>query len=231
MSQDPYEIAQREIERLWRDLVYHRHPGTHFAEQPWVPSLDVVVTEAQARVIVELAGVPREGVRVRLRGARPRSADDAGPRSGRGAHYHRAEIYWRFPSRIELPWVADAGARGVFRDGMLSRSTFARRSVATDVPVRGARSSPRSRRWRPIVRSRRGATRPRGPEPPDHRRRARLDRPFGQRDGGGARPSEPAPPWSGREVPILPIRHTVLFPFAILPLNVGRQKNVHLLSV
>jgi len=95
MSQDPYEIAQREVERLWRDLVYHRHPGTHFAEQPWVPSMDVVVTEAEARVIVELAGVPREGVRVRLRG---RTLEISGrrraPEAAAGAHYHRAEIYF-----------------------------------------------------------------------------------------------------------------------------------------
>jgi ATP-dependent Lon protease len=42
---------------------------------------------------------------------------------------------------------------------------------------------------------------------------------------------EPAPAMVGpREVPILPIRHTVLFPFAILPLNVGRQQNVQLLG-
>jgi ATP-dependent Lon protease len=33
-----------------------------------------------------------------------------------------------------------------------------------------------------------------------------------------------------RDAPVLPIRHTVLFPFAILPLNVGRKKNVQLLG-
>ena len=31
---DPFALVQREVERLWRDLVYHRHPGAHFAEQP-----------------------------------------------------------------------------------------------------------------------------------------------------------------------------------------------------
>ena len=95
MSQDPYEIAQREIERLWRDLVYHRHPGTHFAEQPWVPPVDVVVTDDRARVIVELAGVPREAVRVRLKGrVLEISGRRLAPQSPQDAHYHRAEIYF-----------------------------------------------------------------------------------------------------------------------------------------
>jgi ATP-dependent Lon protease len=43
--------------------------------------------------------------------------------------------------------------------------------------------------------------------------------------------AEPTPPIVGpRDVPVLPIRHTVLFPFAILPLNVGRKRNVQLLT-
>jgi ATP-dependent Lon protease len=33
-----------------------------------------------------------------------------------------------------------------------------------------------------------------------------------------------------REVPILPIRHSVLFPFAILPLSVGRKKNLSVVN-
>ena len=66
---DPFEIAQREVERLWRDLVYHRLPSSHFSEQPWAPPTDVVVNDTSARVIVELAGVPRDNVHVRLRGA------------------------------------------------------------------------------------------------------------------------------------------------------------------
>ena len=37
-------------------------------------------------------------------------------------------------------------------------------------------------------------------------------------------------PVAPRTVPVLPIRHTVLFPFAILPLSVGREKNLRLLN-
>ena len=65
---DPFEIAQREVERLWRDLVYHRLPASHFSEQPWAPPTDVMVSDSIARVIVELAGVAREHVHVKLRG-------------------------------------------------------------------------------------------------------------------------------------------------------------------
>ena len=72
---DPLENIQREVERLFHDLVYRRHPSAHFAEQPWVPPADLVVTERSARVIIELAGVPRENVRVRLRGEDREGAD------------------------------------------------------------------------------------------------------------------------------------------------------------
>jgi len=33
-----------------------------------------------------------------------------------------------------------------------------------------------------------------------------------------------------REVPILPVRHTVLFPFAFLPFNIGRSRSINLLN-
>jgi ATP-dependent Lon protease len=45
-------------------------------------------------------------------------------------------------------------------------------------------------------------------------------------------PAERKPPAAKgpRELPVLPVRHTVLFPFAILPLNVGRESSVALLN-
>ena len=44
-------------------------------------------------------------------------------------------------------------------------------------------------------------------------------------------PAPPAPRLQGpRELPVLPVRHTVLFPFAILPLSVGRERSVALLN-
>jgi HSP20 family molecular chaperone IbpA len=139
MARDPFEIAQREVERLWRDLVYHRHPGTHFGEQPWVPPMDVVVSENSARVIVELAGVPRDAVQVRMTG---RTLEVSGRRSAPqelgDACYHRAEIYFgEFRRAVELPWEAEEmGIEAVFREGMLEiRIRAADPARPRDVPV------------------------------------------------------------------------------------------------
>ena len=137
---DPLENIQREVERLFHDLVYHRHPAAHFAEQPWVPPADLVVSEKTARVILELAGVPRENVRVRLRG---RVLEVSGrrmpPQEPAGAHYHRAEIYFGDFSRVvELPWDADeSSVSATYRDGMLEiRLRAVPVPTTTDVPVR-----------------------------------------------------------------------------------------------
>ena len=48
--------------------------------------------------------------------------------------------------------------------------------------------------------------------------------------GAADREPPPAPLAGPLEVPVLPIRHTVLFPFAILPLSVGRKKNLMALN-
>jgi ATP-dependent Lon protease len=51
--------------------------------------------------------------------------------------------------------------------------------------------------------------------------------------GTPAHASEPARPLKAGEkrlTPVLPVRHTVLFPFAILPMNVGRPGSVRLLN-
>lgn len=137
---DPLENIQREVERLFHDLVYQRHPSTHFAERPWVPPADLVVSERSARVILELAGVPRENVRVRLRG---RVLEVSGrrtpPQEPAGAHYHRAEIYFgEFSRVVELPWEADEkSVTATYRNGMLEiRLEAIAAPRATDVPVR-----------------------------------------------------------------------------------------------
>ena len=118
---DPLENLQREVERLFHGLVYQR-PSTHFAEQPWIPPADLVVEENSARVILELAGVPRKYVHVRLRGRQLEvSGRRVAPQEPEGAHYHRAEIYFGdFTRVIELPWDADADSvQATYRDGML----------------------------------------------------------------------------------------------------------------
>ena len=136
---DPLESLQHEVERLFHDLVYRRHPASHFSEPQWAPAADLVVSEASARVILELAGVPRESVKVALRGNLLEvSGRRAPPREVAGAHYHRAEIYFGdFRRVVELPWDADQGkVDAVYRDGMLEiRLQRAPGPVRTEIDV------------------------------------------------------------------------------------------------
>jgi HSP20 family protein len=121
-SPNPLESLQREVERLFHDLVYRRHPASHFAEPRWSPAADLVVSKESARVIFELAGVPRESVKVLLRdNVLEVSGRRSPPQEPAGTHYHRAEIYFGdFRRLVELPWKADeASVEAVYREGML----------------------------------------------------------------------------------------------------------------
>ncbi len=136
---DPFENLQREVQRLFHDLVYHRHPASHFGEPTWSPPADLVVNEASARVIVELAGVPRENVRVRLRANLLEiTGRREPPERPNGSHYHRAEIFFgEFRRVIELPWTADEDhVDAKFRDGILEIHLVpAPQPQRTEIPV------------------------------------------------------------------------------------------------
>jgi len=136
---DPLESLQHEVERLFHDLVYRRHPATHFSEAHWAPAADLVVSDESARVIFELAGVPRENVKVTLRG---NTLEVSGrrnpPQETAGTHYHRAEIYFGdFRRAVELPWEADeARIEAVYRDGMLEiRLRRSPRPARTEIEI------------------------------------------------------------------------------------------------
>ena len=120
--EDPRQTLQRNVERLLRNIVWQRHPATHFAEPVWAPAVDVVVSDRLARVIVDLAGVPRENVHVRLQGSELEiSGQREHPYEQGDAHYHLAEIlFGDFHRVVELPWEADADrVEALYRDGML----------------------------------------------------------------------------------------------------------------
>jgi HSP20 family protein len=120
--EDPRRTLQRNVERLLRNLVYQRHHATHFAEPEWAPAVDLVVEEGAARAIVELAGVPREQVRVRLIGrVLEISGRREAPHEPSAAHYHLAEIlFGDFRRTVELPWEADPDrVEAQYRNGML----------------------------------------------------------------------------------------------------------------
>lgn len=119
---DPFEKLQRDVEQLFHGLVYHHHPAAHFSDTCWAPAADLVVSKHAARVLVELAGVPREAVQVRLNGpVLEISGRRQPPHEPSGAHYHRAEIFFGdFRRVIELPWDADPdGVAATYKEGML----------------------------------------------------------------------------------------------------------------
>ena len=146
---DPLEHLQREVERLFHDLVYRRHPASHFAEPAWSPPADLVVSKHDARVLLELAGVPRESIKVNIRG---RLLEVSGhrepPREPGDTHYHRAEIYFGdFRRIVELPWDADASnIEAHFKDGMLRvRLRRAPAPQVTEVEIEEPREAGESR--------------------------------------------------------------------------------------
>jgi HSP20 family protein len=120
---DPFHDLQREVERMFRNLVYQRNLGSHFGEPAWSPPTDLVVSRDAALVVVELAGVPREDIKVQIEG---KTLEISGrrnppPHDRDDTHYHRAEIWFgEFRRVIELPWAADASqVQAQVRDGML----------------------------------------------------------------------------------------------------------------
>ncbi|TMQ65333.1 MAG: Hsp20/alpha crystallin family protein [Candidatus Eisenbacteria bacterium] len=117
--EDALERVQREVERLWRDLVYRRHPAAHFGEQPW-----------------------RESIRVRLKGSTLEvSGRRSPPQEQAGTlFYHRAEIYYgEFSRLIELPWEADEKqVQALYHNGMLEiRIPASVAPPAVEVPIKG----------------------------------------------------------------------------------------------
>ena len=119
---DPRFTLDREFARLFHDIVYNRHPASHFTDRAWAPPLDVMVSEQAIRVLVELAGVPREQIRVNLHG---RMLEISGrrelPRPPDVSHFHRAEIiFGEFRRTIELPWEPrEDSIQATYKDGFL----------------------------------------------------------------------------------------------------------------
>jgi HSP20 family protein len=121
-SRDPIERFQREVERLFHDLVYRRHPSSHFGQAPWQPPVDVMATEQRACVRVELPGVSSKdfGLSLNANVLRVRGVRRA-PRDLPDADYHRAEIFYGpFERLVELPWRADPDhIEARYKDGLL----------------------------------------------------------------------------------------------------------------
>ena len=149
LPRDPFESLQREVERLFHDLVYRRHPGTHFSDPAWSPPADLVVSKQDARVLLELAGVPRESIQVSLRGrVLEVSGRREAPQEPGDAHYHRAEIFFgEFRRLVELPWDADPeNIEAHYKNGMLRiRLLRAPAPQTTEIEVEGSAEAPENR--------------------------------------------------------------------------------------
>jgi HSP20 family protein len=134
---DPFERLQREVERLFQDLVYRRHPATHFSERAWQPAVDVIACDERVWVRAEVPGVAKHDLHVGLIGNRLRIAGwRRPPRNVSAPDYYRAEIYYgAFERLVELPWPADPEhIKARYRDGMLEVE-LAPRPVSADTHV------------------------------------------------------------------------------------------------
>lgn len=136
---DPFERFQREVERLFHDMVYRRAPGGHLGGAPWQPLVDLIASNDRAWVRVELPGVSRQDFRVSLQGNLLRVwGRRRPPRDVEGVDYHRAEIFYGpFERIIELPWHADEDQiEARHREGFLEIQLVPLAAATpTDVPV------------------------------------------------------------------------------------------------
>ncbi len=97
-----------------------------------------MVSKHSARVLFELAGVPREDIQVRLLGNLLEiSGRRQPPQEPSGAHYHRAEIFFgNFRRIVELPWPADPEhVSASYKDGLLEVKLKALRNERIEVSV------------------------------------------------------------------------------------------------
>jgi ATP-dependent Lon protease len=120
----------------------------------------------------------------------------------------------------------------------VARATRPKRKTRRAAPSPRAKAAPRPKRKAP-ARRRRAA--PEAPQPAPPPRAIILPAAAlpGMPDLGDPPPYDPTappgsplapPPPAARIAPVLPVRSTVLFPFAIVPLNVGRPSSITLLN-
>lgn len=113
MRSDPVDLALRNIERLidrdplLRDILHPSLPRATGRSARFVPAVDVVETDGGWTILMELPGVPRSDVRVRLDGTRlvVRGTKPAG-RDGRTPVAERES--GPFTREFVVPFAVDA---------------------------------------------------------------------------------------------------------------------------
>ena len=121
-STDASDFAD-DIRRLFDELAAHLRQDPRAYSGECRPALDVLETDRQVEIIVDLAGIPPAAIRVAFR-------DDvllivgekASPKGSQGHAYHLVEReFGRFARAIRLSGAFDvAAARATLRDGELS---------------------------------------------------------------------------------------------------------------
>lgn len=143
LSSEVRELNE-EVSRLFEEIERSREPGTHALHGHCTPALDVLQTETAVEVVVDLAGVPAERVRVLLKGGvLVLVGEKPSPYAGEhpdATSFHLVERgFGRFARAIRLDGPIDGGAaRAVLRGGEL-RVTVPkipeRRGQEINVPV------------------------------------------------------------------------------------------------
>ena len=116
------EIVQRQMERLFSDMVGHHTTGVSYAQETWRPPTDVYETAAGLVVRMELAGMREGDIDVVLdertllvSGYRPENRPHE-----RISYYQMGVNYGHFRLEIFLPWPVDEdGVTANYEDGFL----------------------------------------------------------------------------------------------------------------
>lgn len=113
---------QREVERFFDHFPRGKRVGVVFSECVWAPHVDVYETAEQLVVLVDLAGVPKEQIRVEVEHDHLRlSGQRRPPHRGDGRTVYALEVpSGPFERLIHLPFPVDPGRTAAsYRDGFL----------------------------------------------------------------------------------------------------------------
>lgn len=135
--------TEREVRRLFRELI-HQPWGRSSAESSgWQPSVDVCETDEALIIEIDLPGVTRKDVTVEVEGDVLRIG---GVRRAtithRGRHYYQVErVTGRFARQLQLPRSVDREAiRARFRAGILTITLPKHHTESRPIARRGRES-------------------------------------------------------------------------------------------
>lgn len=130
-------FVHQEMERLLDDFSRRKPPPCQFSLRIWEPAVDVCETSTQVIVTVELAGVSRDNLEVKVDRQKLYLRGERGePNQEERCSCHRLEIYWGpFERTVPLPCPVEAdSARATFHSGLLEVTLS--KSVAIELKLK-----------------------------------------------------------------------------------------------